>query len=59
MIRLGDDREASQALLIYAFVIVSNVVGVFVSSFVQRYTAPEIETILILGCFSGASSFHG
>jgi hypothetical protein len=32
MIRLGDDREASQALLIYAFVIVSNVVGVFVST---------------------------
>jgi hypothetical protein len=41
-----------RALLIYAcFVIVSNVVGVFVSSFVQRYTSSEIGTILILGWF--------
>ena len=49
-----------RALLIYAgLVIVSNVVGVFVSLFVQRYTSPEIGTILILDGFSGASSFHG
>jgi hypothetical protein len=41
-----------RALLIYAgLVIVSNVVGVFVSLFVQRYTSPEIGTILILGWF--------
>ena len=41
-----------RALLIYAcFVIGSNVVGVFVSSFVQRYISPEMATILILGWF--------
>jgi hypothetical protein len=41
-----------RGLLIYAcFVIVSNVVGVFLGSFVQRYTSPEIGTIFILGWF--------
>ena len=41
-----------RGLLIYAcFVIVSNIVGVFLGSFVQRYTSPEIGTIFILGWF--------
>ena len=44
-----------RALLIYAcFVIGSNVVGVFASSFVGRYTSPSIVTIVILGCFFGS-----
>ena len=44
-----------RALLIYACsVIGSNVVGVFASSFVGRYTSPSIVTIVILGCFFGS-----
>jgi hypothetical protein len=48
-------RQVMRALLIYAcFVVVSNILGVFVGSFVQRYTSPEIGTILILGWFFGS-----
>jgi hypothetical protein len=41
-----------RALLIYAgFVIVCNAAGIFVGSFIERHTSPNIGLIVILGMF--------
>jgi hypothetical protein len=44
-----------RALAIYAgFVIACNVMGVFVGSFVERHTSPQIGLIAVLGLFFGS-----
>jgi len=44
-----------RALVIYAgFVIACNSMGIFVGSFVERHTSPQIGLIVILGLFFGS-----
>src|SRR5262249_19033046 len=57
MLRSGDDRGdmLMRALAIYAcFVIASNVVGVFVGSFIEHHTSSQLGLIVTLAWFFGS-----